>query len=175
MALSDEDARDVRQYQLTLEHETHHGQARYMGRPIVPSQGDPMYHSQRPSHFYRAMTYNEFDTFRMTGRFPRINGHQGWAPYCDYAKGYLGKHGTQFYSRLVEVFADGFIPAMNRQGWFTGKAEGGCVSWGIGATQSNGWRPVASGVPKTKNAATHPSDIFLDEIERFALVGLLST
>ena len=101
---------------------------------------------------YRAMTRAEFDSY----------GHQGWAPFRSSSHAYLDAN----QSRLVEVHLPGFVQAMADQGWFTGKVERGCLSWGIGTTQSNGWQGRRGMGVRNKNDAQHPWEIFHDCLDR---------
>jgi|JI7StandDraft_1071085.scaffolds.fasta_scaffold479637_1 hypothetical protein len=157
--MKDADERDIRRYNLRLTHTAHNGDQYYSS--LLVRQEDYIDYRQT-EYFYRAMTLAEFDSYRTQFSFRQGYGHQGWAPFRSYSHAYLDAN----QSRLVEVHLPGFVQAMADQGWFTGKVERGCLSWGIGTTQSNGWQGRRGMGVRNKNDAQHPWEIFHDCLDR---------
>ena len=161
MAILPEDERDIRRYHLTHEHTKHDGSQIWSGPAVHEDTG--AYNTS--TRFYRAMSLAELDSYRTRFAFDKVAGHQGWAPYRSYSKAYLKAGQT----RLVEAHLPGFVNALGQEGWFIGKVETGCISWGIGLTQSNGWRGGAGIRPRSKQQAQDPWDIFHDCLARGSL------
>jgi hypothetical protein len=164
--LKDQDRNDIVKYRLVVTHTKHDGSQLWSGPVVHEDAGDYLTNE----YFYRAMTLEEFDSYRTQFVFRQGGGHQGWAPYRAYSVAYLGpakpatrNHAEQpAMTRLVEVHLPGFVAEMKKEGWVTGKVESGCLSWGIGTAQSNGWQGGQGVRPATKATAKDPWDIFHD-------------
>ena len=117
------------------------------------------------------MSLEELDSYRVKFFFDRIKvGHQGWAPYRKYSYDYMNANIT----RLVEAYAPDFVASLKKEGWFIGKNETGCMSWGIGETQSNGWRKDEGVTAKNKNEANDPCNIFHDTLKSVRVVNVFA-
>jgi hypothetical protein len=125
------------------------------------------------AYFYRAMTAKEFEAFRF-GTVIAAGGHQGFASYRNYSKGYINKmFDGNNYAVLIEVYAPNWIGELNAHGWSSGKAESGDMSWGIGTTQSNGWSNTGTTKYSNKNLARTPLSIFQATTRMFRVVNLI--
>ncbi len=95
----------------------------------------------KQEYFYRAMKKAEAAGWLGAGHDATIdaNGHQGWASYRQYSLKYLTRRHQ--YTHLLEVHAPDFISWMKEIGVTSGKAEGGDISWGVGLTNSNAFKP----------------------------------
>lgn len=70
-----------------------------------------------------------------------VDGHGGWASYRDYSLGYLKPKPKPKvgYTHLLEIHAPDFLQWLSEIGVLAGKVEVGDMSWGVGATTSNGF------------------------------------
>lgn len=68
-----------------------------------------------------------------------VAGHGGWASYFDYSVGFLNRKNG--YTHLLEIHAPDFTQWMTEIGVSVGKGENDDLSWGIGKTKSNGFKP----------------------------------
>ena len=170
MPLSAADRSAIVRGRLTVAHTKHDGSQIWSGPAAHEDAGDHLTNE----YFYRAMSQEEFDSLDTQFVFRKGGGHQGWAPFRAYSLAYLGpakpatrnKPAKAAITRLVEVHLPGFVAEMASEGWFQGKVEAGCFSWGIGTAQSNGWRGGAGVRPATKDRAKDPWDIFHDAMLR---------
>lgn len=122
--------------------------ARYWTTPSRHPAAQP----KPQEYFYRAMKRAEGESWLRPGAGPDqlgpnigqfgnilADGHQGWASFRDYSYGYLQTEAE--YVFLLEVYAPDFLTKLASIGVKTGKAEAGDMSWGIGGTLSNGFKP----------------------------------
>jgi hypothetical protein len=174
-AMNDADTREVQRSNLQFERTTRHG-AELWSAPAVKETrtGDDDFKTS--SYFYRAMAVEELDAFRTTDQFLQAAGHGGWAPYRAYSLEYLDvrESANPKINRLVQVYALEFVALMAAEGWFVGKLEAGCISWGTGTAQSNGWRGGGGVRPARKADARHPYDLFHEAIRGYRVVNVLT-
>ncbi len=170
MPISPIDHRDILRYHLKLQHKDHRGSQLWSSWAHHDLVGD----YETNEYFYRAMSLEELDSYRDRFAFVQIAGHQGWAPYRNYSLRYLKGHSAPPITRLVEAHLPGFVERMRQEGWFIGKAEAGCISWGIGLAQSNGWRGRHDLRARNKDKALHPWNIFHETLRAVRVVNLLA-
>jgi len=169
MGISEDDLREIKRYKLKPGHISHTGVQRYSTSAVHDENGSFLTNE----YFYRAMSMEELDSYRDQFAFVQVKGHQGWAPFRDYSVDYLDMKSDPPIRCLVEAHVPGFVKRMNEEGWVSGKAESGCVSWGIGTTQSNGWAGSKKLKVKSRKLALHPWDIFHEKLKKVRIVDLL--
>ncbi|TVZ40929.1 hypothetical protein P886_0264 [Alteromonadaceae bacterium 2753L.S.0a.02] len=169
MPLTAFDQRDITRYNLKQGRTDHRGNQLWSSWARHDAAGN----YETNEYFYRAMSLAELDSYRNRFSFDQIAGHQGWAPYRAYSLAYLDTRSIPQITRLVEAHLPGFVRRMKEEGWFIGKIEAGCFSWGIGSTQSNGWRGSRGLRARHKNEALHPWDIFHETLKAVRVVDLM--
>ena len=169
MRLKPSDTRDITRYNLKLVGADHRGNQSFSSW----ARHDNIGSSDNNNYFYRAMSLAELDSYRNSFAFNNIRGHQGWAPHRAYSAQYLNARSNPQITHLVEAHLPGFVQRMKEEGWFVGKVEAGCFSWGIGLTQSNGWKGRRDLKARNRNEALHPWNIFHETLKAIRVVDLL--
>lgn len=164
----------IKEFQLKVdEHQGKPNEYTSYSRNAAYDQSDAANSGDKQTYFYRAMGLKEFLAFRF-GNVDKVLGHQGFASYRAYSNNYIKTKFSEFgdFSFLMEVYAPSFISEMKKQGWVEPKNEKDDRSWGIGTNQSVGWKPGDDVIPKVKNKATHPADIFSSTQRTYKVVNM---